>query len=356
METLLLKRRMQLQNEQGATDPYELDYFTITCMTSGSLYFYVPNFDGSFSNNCLTSLSIKKNDGPWVNGTFNGGSSGDGDWYFNNDTVISLTVGDELRVKGTGVWYSDSTNRNIMASESTMHCSLSGNINSLIYGDNFVTATTVPNSGLRKIFIEEANTSGAGMVQSIYDATNLRLPAKTLGDNAYDSLFFYTSKMKTGPATLPATTIGVSCYSNMFHWSSITIMPEIMAVNLSERCCFSMFNTCSSLKTAQEILPANTMQLLCYSQMFQSCTQLERAPVLPATTIGNRCYNSMFRYCNKLKYVKAMFLTEPGTAVTSGWLGNVASKGTFVKNSAATWTTTGASGVPSGWTIQYASS
>lgn len=162
--------------------------------------------------------------------------------------------------------------------------------------------------------------------------------------------------MKTGPATLPATTIGVSCYSNMFRWSSITIMPEIMAVNLSERCCFSMFNTCSSLKTAQEILPANTMQLLCYSQMFQSCTQLERAPVLPATTIGNRCYNSMFRYCNKLKYVKAMFLTEAGTAVTSNWLGNVASTGTFVKNSAATWTTTGASGVPSGWTIQYASS
>ena len=38
------------------------------------------------------------------------------------------------------------------------------------------------------------------------------------------------------------------------------------------------------------------------------------------------------------------------------WVSGVATTGTFVKNSAATWTTTGVNGVPSGWTIQTASS
>jgi hypothetical protein len=33
----------------------------------------------------------------------------------------------------------------------------------------------------------------------------------------------------------------------------------------------------------------------------------------------------------------------------------ISSSGTFVKNSAATWTTTGNNGVPSGWTVQTAS-
>ena len=36
----------------------------------------------------------------------------------------------------------------------------------------------------------------------------------------------------------------------------------------------------------------------------------------------------------------------------SNWVKNVAATGTFVKNSAATWTRTGTSGVPSGWTIE----
>ena len=37
-----------------------------------------------------------------------------------------------------------------------------------------------------------------------------------------------------------------------------------------------------------------------------------------------------------------------------GWVNGVASSGTFVKNSAATWNVVGVSGVPEGWTVETA--
>ena len=40
---------------------------------------------------------------------------------------------------------------------------------------------------------------------------------------------------------------------------------------------------------------------------------------------------------------------------TSNWVNGVASTGTFVKNSAASWDVTGNNGVPNGWTVQTAS-
>lgn len=63
----------------------------------------------------------------------------------------------------------------------------------------------------------------------------------------------------------------------------------------------------------------------------------------------------MFRGCSKLNYIKAMFTTRPSIAYTENWVSGVASSGTFVKNSAASWDVTGVNGVPSGWTVQTAS-
>ena len=89
--------------------------------------------------------------------------------------------------------------------------------------------------------------------------------------------------------------------------------------------------------------------------MFDGCTSLVSAPELPATTLANYCYQHMFNGCTNLNYIKAMFTTTPSDTYTSSWVYRVSSAGTFVKNSAATWTTTGFNGVPTGWTVQTAS-
>ena len=57
-----------------------------------------------------------------------------------------------------------------------------------------------------------------------------------------------------------------------------------------------------------------------------------------------------------MNIVKTMFTTTPSSFYTTNWVNGVASSGTFVKNSAATWDVTGVDGVPDGWTVEYAES
>ena len=88
--------------------------------------------------------------------------------------------------------------------------------------------------------------------------------------------------------------------------------------------------------------------------MFYGCTALITAPQLPATTLENNCYNAMFNGCSKLNYIKAMFTTTPSNTYTQNWVNGVASTGTFVKNSTATWNVTGVNGIPTNWTVETA--
>ena len=64
----------------------------------------------------------------------------------------------------------------------------------------------------------------------------------------------------------------------------------------------------------------------------------------------------MFNNCNNLVWIKAMITTTPNSNYTCNWVTNVASSGTFIKNSAATWDYRGTSSVPNNWTIETASS
>lgn len=134
------------------------------------------------------------------------------------------------------------------------------------------------------------------------------------------------------------------------------------ATTLSTYCYDYAFDGCSSLTTAPS-LPSTTLQQYCYRYMFRNCSSLTTAPILPAGTLTNYCYQYMFYNCSKLNYIKAMFTTDPGSRNSSNqarytynWVSGVASSGTFVKNSSATWNRTGAHAVPSGWTTQTASS
>ena len=64
----------------------------------------------------------------------------------------------------------------------------------------------------------------------------------------------------------------------------------------------------------------------------------------------------MFYNCTNLNYIKAVFITAPGDSYTKNWVYGVSGTGTFVKNSAANWTTTGNNAIPVGWTVETANS
>ena len=252
-----------------------------------------------------------------------------------------------------------------------------GNIMSLLYGDNFIGETDLSvttSAPFKSLFIEN---------NKLISAENLILPATTLSERCYNEMFYQCSSLTTTPE-LPATTLATACYANMFRdCTSLTTAPELPATILSEGCysymfenctsltgapelpattvtngCYSgMFSDCTSLTTAPDILPALTLADRCYNSMFSGCISLTRAPELPATTFDsttNYCYAYMFNRCTSLNYIKAMFTTQPTIMYTPDWVNGVAATGTFVKNLAAIWTTTGVVGVPTGWTIEYA--
>ena len=226
--------------------------------------------------------------------------------------------GERLYIKASGKTASSSAGIGTF-SASAGSFNVGGNIMSLVYGDDYRGQTVISQTDqFYKLFQD---------CTALRSARKLALPATTLTTYCYNSMFNGCTNLVNAPA-LPATTLAGYCYSDMF-------------------------NGCTNLVNAPA-LPATTLATYCYSNMFKGCTNLVNAPALPATTLATYCYSNMFKGCTKLSYIKAMFTTAPGTNYSSNWVEGVAAEGTFVKNSAATWTTTGLSAVPTGWTVELA--
>ena len=198
-----------------------------------------------------------------------------------------------------------------------------------------------------KKFVMTGSIVASGNIMSLLNFST------TLTDFAFYKLFNSCTSLTTAPA-LSATTLSTYCYGSMFYkCTSLTTAPALPATTLADNCYRSMFERCTSL-TIAPALPATTLQSSCYSSMFNGCTSLVQAPELPATALYNECYYYMFNGCSNLNYVKALFTDISAQSCLTGWLANVSTSGTFVKNSAATWTNTDA-GIPEGWTVQTTS-
>ena len=207
-----------------------------------------------------------------------------------NTPTPSIAAGDKILWKATGLTPTSSSG--IGRFSSTGQFDVEGNAMSLLYGDNFVGETdlTGKNHAFIKLF------SGCTGVTS---AENMSLPATTL----------------------------------------------------AERCYYQMFYGCTSLTTAPE-LPATTLANNCYWGMFTYCTSLTTAPTLPAATLVSNSYREMFYGCTNLNYIKCLATNISANNCTTSWVTNVASNGTFVKDANMTSWPSGASGIPTNWTVQ----
>ena len=379
-----------------AASGFDNQYLTFEALESGTFTLTVP---AAVDSTYVTSVSYSTDNGVnWTTTTID-----------NTQQVITtptINAGDKVLWKGYAVQYGG---KNASASifNSTGKCNVSGNIMSLLYGDEFQNKTTFPIGStytFKGLFGSYTYDVGPFFV-TLQDASNLVLPATTLAQGCYSNMFNGCTSLTTAPV-LPATTLATNCYSNMFNGcTSLTTVPELPATTLAQGCCSNMFKGCTSLTTAPVLpattlatncysnmfngctslttatvlpattlvtqcyyemfygctalttapeLPATTLTSSCYYGMFKGCTSLTTAPELPATTLANDCYCQMFYGCSKLNYIKAMFTTTPSATYTNNWVTGVASTGTFVKNSAATWNVTGIHGIPSGWTVETA--
>ena len=189
--------------------------------------------------------------------------------------------------------------------------------------------------------------------EGLTDASELILPTK-LSENCFENLFRNCTSL-VNPPQLPATVLANRCYSGMFYGcTSLTTAPELPATTLAENCYTYMFNECSSLVNPPQ-LPATTLAPYCYSSMFQDCTNLETAPDLLAYTVPQQSYYFMFNRCTKLKYIKMLGVDIDSTGLDNWVYGVQTTEGTFVKHPDANLKT-GTSGIPSGWTVETATS
>ena len=229
------------------------------------------------------------------------------------------------------------------------------NISNLIAGDKikFYRAETTALSG------SESNSwfnklTGTSQFKVSGNIASLVGFSETLPEHCFRRLFYNSSTIiDAGELDLPWNTLSTECYTGMFYsCTNLTTGPSLPATTLADYCYQYMFRGCSSLTKAQRILPATTLVTGCYYWMFGGCSVLETAPELPALSLVSNCYYNLFGGCRALNYIKAMFTSTPGSGYTNSWVYNVSANGTFIKNSTATWTTSGQSGIPSGWTVK----
>ena len=219
----------------------------------------------------------------------------------------SLNTGDKIMFRGN---MSITKGYGIGHFSSNGHFNIEGNPLSLVDDTNFADITDF--TGMNQIFFQLFYGT------DVVDASNLALPATTLSQDCYTSMFEGCTSLVTAPA-LPATTLAEYCYSYMFSTcTSLTTAPKLPATTLAEYCYQTMFSYCSSLTTAPA-LPATTLASGCYYAMFYGCTSLTTAPVLPATTLTSSCYNSMFSNTNIIPDCSNIDFTSQ-TVVSSGGL------------------------------------
>ena len=132
--------------------------------------------------------------------------------------------------------------------------------------------------------------------------------------------------------------------------SSITLVPNPKTGNYYSDAFRGMFSGCTLLTTAPNLIIEYMPNLCCY-EMFKDCTSLTTAPDLTVTKLKPYCYQSMFQNCTSLSYIKCLATDISAANCTNGWLNNVSSTGTFVKDPNMSSWTTGDSGIPTGWTV-----
>lgn len=134
-----------------------------------------------------------------------------------NGTVITtpkISQGDSVLWKGIGSTLRSHPKQNssVFSSSAKHGFNISGNIMSLLYGDDFENIVTFPQDSTY-------NFSGLFSSSLVVSAENLILPATTLTYGCYQQMFFSCTELTTAPV-LPATTLVGNCYQQMFQGCS----------------------------------------------------------------------------------------------------------------------------------------
>lgn len=134
-------------------------------------------------------------------------------------------------------------------------------------------------------------------------------------------------------------------YNNIINADNL-VLP---ALSLQPHCYQVMFGGAKNIVSAKFSLPAKTLTKYCYNNMFLSDSKLEEGPTIYAETLAQNSCDAMF-YSTKINKVVSYAQDISATNCLNKWLYNVPATGDFYNLGGATYPS-GASGIPSGWTV-----
>ena len=242
-----------------------------------------------------------------------------GSWtYYNNNNKPSINKGDKIQFIGSNKSYATGES-NYYSFEPSDSCFVYGNIMSLVKGANFTSADLTLEANLTFCNLFMGNNSHSspkrGTKIKSHETRALVLPATTLTENCYQSLFYDCSGLSKAPS-LPATQMKTGCYNNMFHGTGLKSIPALPATQLAESCYKNMFSNCKGLTTIpQNLLPLTSLAESCYAFMFDECSGLKSIPqnLLPAANMAESCYEGMFQNCTGLSAIPSSLLQNVTT-------------------------------------------
>lgn len=312
-----------------------------------------------------TSLSIVK--GGWL--SFRAGDGGNTRFNGSVETYYNFRIsGDYVSASGDVMSLVDQDLATDTIPYNSFFCRLFYGCDKLISAPELSAVTL--KTGCYMCMFEECSNLGTApklpatkLAKSCYsnmfkNCRNLQqapeLPAQELAEYCYQDMFENCTSLSQAPE-LPAQEMAEWCYNEMFYGcSSLTSAPLLNSTSLAKACYGNMFRDCTSLVTAPEVLPATELAWGCYLGMFYN-TRINTAPALPALVLVDNCYSGMFYDCSNLSFIKMMATDISADRCLDSWTMRVPKLGTFVKNSSASWNVSGYNGIPSGWTVVYAS-
>lgn len=234
---------------------------------------------------------------------------------------------------------------------------VSGNILSLLYGDNYgdKTDTRAYTYTFSSLFRDNTN---------LIDASQLKLPTGHLNAGDLLGLFRGCTSLVHG-APLYAPNIPGSCCYWMYHGcTSMTEMPTIAATSMlkddgttpANYGLYYAFYNCSNMEGEVKLNIVGDVGQQVFDACFSNCSKITSADLAFNGALGKMALRGAFSGCTSLSHVKCLATSfyDDGTAANGSlynWLNNVSSTGTFIQASGVTWPR-GKSGIPDNWTIE----
>lgn len=216
-----------------------------------------------------------------------------------NGTTLNVQEGDKIIFKGEndyyGIYNEGDSVWNYSRFRSTAKFNVSGNMLSLIYGDNFKQYTQLP----------QIDSSEAAHFLKIFDlscivsAKDLIIPvnAANVTDHSFEGMFVGNYYLEEIPEILPTT------IPELFFYNCTSLVNVILPNNVTN-IAYGAFQACTGLTNLVIPNSVTTIGL----QSIQSCTSLVSITIPNSvTSIGE----GAFRYCSNLASVTVEATTPP---------------------------------------------